>query len=154
VARAGAPICHISIRELRDLRSDPSVLGVVLGRAVRGPADAATWLHNVIAGLGSRGFRVTFDGVDEPADTRGVQLVVELRTTWVTTTASNKTANIVLRTTATTTDGAPTERNVRGSRSTINWSASDDELRTLVDEAFGVALDELAAMLGPLCPSG
>lgn len=143
--------CTVEIDQVADTRTDPEVLGVVLGRAVKGPTDTQAWLHSVLGGLNSRAVHVVFSGAGEPALADALHLSVELRTAWVTTTSSNKTANIVLRVQLAAPDAPASERSVRGSQSTINWNASDSELKTLVDEAFGKALDQLADVIRPMC---
>ncbi len=143
--------CGVLIDQITDSRTDPSVLGVVLGRAVKGPADAQAWLRSVLGGLPARGVPVAFAASDPGAAAALVHLSIELRTAWVTTTSSNKNANVLLRAVLTKGSEPPVERNIRGIRSSINWNASDSELQSLVNAAFGSALDQLADSIRPMC---
>ena len=143
--------CLLQVDEVTDTRQDPTILGVVLNRAVRAPTDTAAWIRSVLTGLSSRGVGPAFDAAGAGIAPDALHAKFELRTAWVTDVASNKTANIVIH--ARLERGGETllDRNFRGSRSTTDWSASESELRNLVDEAFGKALDQLAVEIRPLC---
>lgn len=154
VPAASSAACTVLVEQITDNRSDPTVLGVVLGRAVKSPPDAKAWLRNVLQGLNSRGVAVAFEGDANIPANAAVRLAVELRIAWLTNTSSNKTANIVLHVRGSDSDGHAIDDSLRGSRSTIDWSASDDELKKLIDEAFAVALDQLAQKVKSDCSHG
>jgi hypothetical protein len=52
--------CTLRVVNVIDDRMDPSVLGNVGGRTVKGPADTQAWLHSVIGGLRNTGIVVEF----------------------------------------------------------------------------------------------
>lgn len=144
------PSCRVHIVKLTDGRHSPELLGVVLGRAVRAPPDPAVWLRSIMNGLQARGVMPIFDG-DRSESATPIEVQVSLLTAWVTDTASNKTANVVLHVQTRTAGAEPSERDYRGSSSTIDWSASADELQAMVDRAFAAALDNIAVDFRQLC---
>jgi len=149
--KAATAACNLLVDGVSDSRSDTTVLGVVLSRAVKAPSDNIGWIQNVLSGLSARGVALGFDTNvrDAPADS--IHARFDLKTAWLTDTATNKTANVVIRVLISRGGETALDRNFRGSRTTINWSASDSELQKVIDEAFGKALDDIAGAVLPIC---
>jgi len=82
------------------------------------------------------------------------EVQIRLLTAWVTDTASNKTANVVLHVQTRTPGAEPGERDYRGSSSTIDWSASADELQAMVDGHSELRWITMAVDFRQLCPKG
>lgn len=144
------PSCRVHIVKLTDERHSPELLGIVLGRAVRAPPDAAVWLRSIMNGLQARGVMPIFDDDRSESDVP-IKVQISLLIAWLTDTGSNKTANVVLNVQTRSPGAEPGGRDYRGGSSTIDWSASADELQSTVDRAFAVALDKLAVDFRQLC---
>jgi hypothetical protein len=143
-----APDCAVAVTEVRDDRLAPEVLGVVSGRAIKGPADPVDWLRKALGNLTSRGVTPSFPAA---ANGDGLQARVALRKAWLTNTHTNMTANVVMHVQADRAGMALLERDYRGYESVINWNSSDSELQTLVVHAFGKAMDAMAVDFTRVC---
>jgi hypothetical protein len=149
-ARAPAPAggCAVNITAVADARTSPEILGIV-GRAVKAPSDTQAWLRSILQGLGSRGFQVGFAAAPEP---EAINMQVRLDKAWLTGTATNKTANVVVHVRAERAGSAPLEADYRGALTVMNWASTAAELQRLADTAFAKALDEMTPPLKRLCP--
>jgi hypothetical protein len=145
-----SPDCRVHIVKLTDERHSPELLGIVLGRAVRAPPDADAWLRSIMNGLQARGVMPVFED-DRSESAAPVEVQVSLLIAWLTDTGSNKTANVVLHVQTRGPGAEPVGRDYRGGSSTIDWSASADELQSTVDRAFAAALDKSAVDFRQLC---
>lgn len=141
--------CTVQIVRMTDARRAPDVLGVVSGRAVKSPDNTQAWLQAILGGLGGRGLKISFASDAPPGG--AVVADVSLRSAWLTSTVTNKTANVVLHIRADRPGADPIDRDYRGAVSVMNWASTTDELQRLVDAAFGGALDNMAIDFRQMC---
>ena len=132
---------------MTDNRRSPELAGVIWKRAVVAPADAKAWLRAVIGGLTARGVIAQFDA---PAT---VNAQFSLQTAWITDSADNFNANVVLHLRA---QVQGSERSIdqtyRGRAvRTAYWSGGVDTMQSAVDGAFADALNRMAPDLKVLC---
>ncbi len=131
---------------------DGTVLGQVANRPVRAPPDAQAWMRSVIGGLQNWGIPVEF--TDSTAEAPGViNTEITLKSAWVASATTAKTANVVLRVEfqQSTTAGQGTD--YRGHISSVNWNSNDGELQAMVNRAFDEALSQIAADFRTRCVS-
>jgi hypothetical protein len=129
--------CMVVVSSIADTRTEPRLLGSVAGRPVKAPEEVSLWLHNVVAGLESRGVVPAFDTNPTHA--------------WVSEIHTSKTATTLMRMKLSRGESVLKERDYRGSDTVMNWSSGDGELQHMVDRAFGVALDQIAEDLRASC---
>lgn len=151
VSKTPVQACTIRVVEVVDARRAPEVLGMVSGRVVKSPADSTAWLKSILGGLDSRGFALTFDKNPGPTLENPVVVRVSLHSAWVTSVATNKTANVVLRVRAERAGKTAIDRDYRGGVTRMNWASTVGELQGLVDSAFTAALNDMAKDIHPLC---
>lgn len=136
-------------REIRDQRRDRQTLGMVTGRAVKAPSDVDGWLRSTMEGLGGRGLDLRPAADAAPAE--AIEIHVDLQAAWLRDIKTSKAANVLVHVRAER-GGAPLlDRDYRGNISRINWASTDAELQHLIDDAFGKALDAIAADLKTAC---
>jgi hypothetical protein len=117
---------------------------------VQSPDDAQAWMRSVINGLRESGVTVAF--ADDADDTPGVlNAVVTLKSAWVSSVATSKTASVVLTLAYRGSGGFAKETDYRGRVSSVNWASSDSELQGLVNNSFARALSQVATDLHGLC---
>jgi hypothetical protein len=149
-AKVPAASCALIVDAIYDARSDPKVLGTVAGRPVYAPAEVNAWLHNVVAGLGTRGVAVSFD-TNTTQDTAPLVASLTLRTAWVSELHTSKATNTVWQMRLRRGETLIEETNIRGADTVMNWSSGDGELQRMVDRAFGRALDQIAVKVRAAC---
>lgn len=148
--------CTLRVVAIIDDRMDPTVLGNVGGRTVKGPPDPQAWLHSVIGGLRSSGIAVQFgDAENASAD---LSARAELKTAWVSSATTAKIASVVLNLKYFRSGSMIKSADYRGSISTPNWASGRQEIQSMIDRAFDQALsqaaaDTLAACSAPLASS-
>lgn len=135
--------CTLRVVKVIDDRMDPTVLGNVGGRTVKGPTDAQAWLHSVIGGLRNTGITVEFGEAETtPTD---LSAKAELKTAWVSSAATAKTASVVLNVQYFRSGSMIKSADYRGSISTPNWSSGQYEIQSMIDRALDQALSQAAA---------
>jgi len=151
-ARVKTPVasCELIVDAVYDTRSEPKLLGNVAGRAVHAPADVHAWLHNVIAGFGTRGVTVSFD-TNPSQQVSPLIASLTLRTAWVSELHTSKAANTVWQMRLRRGETLIEEANYRGADTVMNWSSGDGELQRMIDRAFGRALDQMAVKVRAAC---
>jgi hypothetical protein len=135
--------CTLRVVNVIDDRMDPTVLGNVGGRTVKGPPDPQAWLHSVIGGLRSTGIAVEFG--DANTASADLSAKAELKTAWVSSAATAKTASVVLNLQYFRSGSMIKSADYRGSISTPNWSSGQHEIQSMIDRAFDQALSQAAA---------
>ena len=135
--------CSLRIVAVIDDRMDPTVLGNVGGRTVKGPPDPKAWLHSVIGGLRSSGIAVQFD--DAQAVSADLSARAELKTAWVSSATTAKIASVVLNLQYFRSGSLIKSADYRGSISTPNWGSGQYEIQSMIDRAFDQALSQAAA---------
>lgn len=140
---AARTTCTLRVVQVIDDRMDPSVLGNVGGRTVKGPPDAQAWLHSVIGGLRNTGIEVEFG--DAEATSAALSAKAELKTAWVSSAATAKIASVVLNLQYFRSGTLIKSADYRGSISTPNWSSGQYEIQSMIDRALEQALSQAAA---------
>jgi hypothetical protein len=135
--------CTLRVVKVIDDRLDPTVLGNVGGRTVKGPADPQAWLHSVISGLRNTGIAVVFG--DAETTSAELSAKAELKTAWVSSAATAKIASVVLNLQYYRSGSMIKSADYRGSISTPNWSSGQHEIQSMIDRAFDQALSQAAA---------
>jgi hypothetical protein len=147
------PVAHVSctlrIVDVIDDRMDPTVLGNVGGRTVKGPPDPQAWLHSVIGGLRGTGIAVEFGNADTAS--ADLSAKAELKTAWVSSAATAKIASVVLNLKYFRSGSMIKSADYRGSISTPNWSSGQNEIQSMIDRAFDQALSQAAADTLAVC---
>lgn len=136
--------------EIVDDRTDPSVLGAVAGRTVRAPADMHAWMRSVIGGLDRSGIAVEFDD-QEAAGPSELVAKAELKTAWVSSATTAKTASVVLSLRYFRAGELIKAADYRGSISAPNWGSTQDEIQRMIDRAFDQVLSQAAADIRAAC---
>jgi hypothetical protein len=149
-AKTPAASCALIVDAINDTRTEPHLLGSVAGRPVHAPADTNAWLHNVVAGFGTRGVALSFD-TNTTHDAAPLVASFTLRTAWVSELHTSKAANTVWQMRLSRGETLIEETNFRGTDTVMNWSSGDGELQRMVDRAFGRALDLMAARVHAAC---
>ena len=149
-ARTPAASCALIVDAIYDTRSEPKLLGTVAGRSVYAPADVNAWLHNVVAGLETRGVAVSFD-TNTSQQAAPLVASLTLRTAWVSELHTSKATNTVWQMRLRRGETLIEESNFRGADTVMNWSSGDGELQRMVDRAFGRALDQIAVKVRAAC---
>jgi outer membrane lipoprotein SlyB len=134
--------CTLRVVDIVDDRMDPTVLGSVGGRTVKGPSDPQAWLHSVIGGLRSTGIAVEFG--DAETASAGLSAKAELKTAWVSSAATAKIASVVLNLQYFRSGSMIKSADYRGSISTPNWGSGQQEIQSMIDQAFDQALAQAA----------
>jgi hypothetical protein len=129
---------------------DPQVLGQVAGRSVRAPADTKAWVREIMADLKQLGVMVQF-GADSPAKPSAIDARAELKTAWVSSVTTAKTASVVLSMQYLRGGALLKAADYRGSISRANWNSGDAEIQRMVDSAFTEVLTQVTADLRTLC---
>jgi hypothetical protein len=135
--------CTLRVVKVIDDRMDPTVLGNVGGRTVKGPPDPEAWLHSVIGGLRNTGIAVEFG--DAETTSADLSAKAELKTAWVSSAATAKIASVVLNLQYFRSGSMIKSADYRGSISTPNWSSGQHEIQSMIDRAFDQALSQAAA---------
>ena len=134
--------CTLRVVDVIDDRMDPTVLGNVGGRTVKGPPDPQAWLHSVIGGLRSTGIAVEFGDAETASGDLSAR--AELKTAWVSSAATAKIASVVLNLQYFRSGSMIKSADYRGSISTPNWINSQPEIQSMIDRAFDQALSQAA----------
>jgi hypothetical protein len=134
--------CTLRVVNVIDDRMDPTVLGNVGGRTVKGPPDPQAWLHSVIGGLRNSGIAVEFG--DPDTTSADLSAKAELKTAWVSSAATAKIASVVLNLQYFRSGSLIKSADYRGSISTPNWSSGQQEIQSMIDRAFEQALSQAA----------
>ena len=142
--------CDLIVDGIYDTRSDPKILGSVAGRPVRAPEDVNAWLHNVVAGFGTRGIAVHFD-TNPGGSATPLIASLTLRTAWVSELHTSKAANTVWQLRLRRGETLLEETLFRGADTVINWGSGEGELQRMIDRAFGRALDQMANRVRSAC---
>jgi hypothetical protein len=150
---ANDPGCALVIDAIADERSDPRMLGSVAGRPVHAPENVNAWLHNVLAGLGTRGITVTFDAIPAGAANPLVASMT-LRIAWVSEISTSKSATTLWHMRLRDGENPVADADFRGADTVLNWSSGDAELQHMVDRAFGRSLDLMATEVRKHCSAG
>jgi hypothetical protein len=145
------PSCRLRVVEIVDARMDPSVLGNVGGRTVHAPMDAQAWMRSVIGGLDHSGIAVEFAEQD-PAWS-GLIARAELKTAWVSSATTAKTASVVLTLRYFRAGELLKAADYRGSISATNWGSTQDEIQRMIDRAFDQVLSQAAVDIHAVCPA-
>lgn len=151
VADAPTAGCAVHVMALQDSRTDPSLLGVVAGRAVRSPGQGAEWISGMLSsGLKEKG--VTLSGAPAAGATKPV-VVAEARlvTAWVGSVATSMNGTVVV---AVRHGEGAEEKIYRGAATVMNWSSGEGEIQSLMDRAFEQMLVKLGADLRERCEHG
>jgi uncharacterized lipoprotein YajG len=143
--------CEIRFVELTDARTERTLLGTVSNRQVYSRGEGAEWLREMLStGLARHGVSVSQRNAVHQGN-RVVSANARLMTTWVSTQATTKIANIVLSFTFLGDGNARSEKFYRGTQTSINWSAGTNEIQTMLDQAFEDLLTKLSDDLGSMC---
>lgn len=149
-ATAPAPGCAVQIAEISDPRRAPEVLGMIVTfRSIVAPQDRQAWLRSVFeVGLSARGFTPTFATPAAEGATSAPGARISVRAIWLSTLATNKSASVVL-----TMSNGPEggTRIYRGDLTSVNWAGTTSEFNTILNRAFALALDSMAADLRAQC---
>jgi len=151
VAHAPQMACRMRVLEIVDDRMDPTILGSVGGRTVHAPPDAQAWMRSVMGGLNRLGVAVEFGDAD--AGSAGLAARAELKTAWVSSETTAKTASVVLGFRYFQAGTLIKAADYRGSISATNWSSTQDEIQRMVDRAFDQVLAQAAADILAACPT-
>jgi len=141
--------CTLRVVNIIDDRMDPTVLGNVGGRTVKGPPDTQAWLHSVIGGLRNSGIAVEF--ADTDTTSADLSAKAELKTAWVSSAATAKIASVVLNLQYFRSGSLIKSADYRGSISTPNWGSGQQEIQSMIDRAFDQALSQAAADTLAVC---
>lgn len=141
--------CTLRVVRIIDDRMDPTVLGSVGGRTVKGPPDPQAWLHSVIGGLRNAGIAVEFG--DPETTSADLSANAELKTAWVSSAATAKIASVVLNLQFFRSGATIKSADYRGSISAPNWSSGQHEIQSMIDRAFDQALSQAAADTLAVC---
>ena len=147
------PACRLRVVQIIDDRMDPSVLGNVGGRTVKGPPDPQAWLHSVIGGLRRTGIAVEFADADATSSV-DLSAKAELKTAWVSSAATAKIASVVLNLQYFRSGSFIKSADYRGSISTPNWNSTQDEIQSMIDRAFDQVISQAAADALAACSAG
>lgn len=144
--------CAVRVAELADDRRDPETLGAIGGfRAIKAPSDREAWLRSIFeTGLSARGFKASF-GADDNADPTALTARVHLKSFWVSTLATNKTASVALKAAVGRGGSGDPEKIYRSDKISINMWGSQSEFNGIVNDVFAEALDDLAEDLRAAC---
>jgi hypothetical protein len=147
--------CELVLVSIRDERSDRTILGSVLGRAVRAPEDPQAWILSALRGLERRGLRVAVPAAGSTVSPGSDALAgeVTLKTFWLTEISTNKAGNAVVHVKLTRNAAVISDQDYRGSRTVTNWSSGDSELQHLVDAVWADAIDKMATGIMGACAS-
>jgi hypothetical protein len=148
---ASRPHCRLVVEALFDARTHLGALGKVGNRPVKWPTDFEHWMHSVLQGLNHRGIDTSFAGPEAAGS--GLSATVTLRTAWVSTIETSKTATVVMHVQLRRGSQPLAQHDYRGSRTAVNWASAEAEVRRLIDHAFAQALDKLAADVRAECPA-
>jgi hypothetical protein len=146
------PVCTVRVREIQDLRSDPGMIGVYMGKAVKAPEDRDLWLSNMLGQL--RYFRVRVLTADEALDETVPEVAVFLEKAWVTNAYADVAASVVLRADEVDAAGTVSQVRFRGTQQkTTYWTFGIDEgkIQRGLDSASSMALEQLASHLISRC---
>jgi hypothetical protein len=144
-----AATCPVTVATLTDSRRDPLTAGNVNGRAIRSPADVQVFMRSFADALSKRGIAPQFGAQQLGADAQGVSL--DLQMVWVSGAASALTANVIVVVATPGPDGQTIRKSYRGRRVNMNWNDGNSEIQKVVNQAFGDALDQIAADLRMRC---
>jgi hypothetical protein len=144
--------CRLQVTQISDSRLDPTTIGSVAGRMVRGPADSRVWIESALASLRTGGIEMSF-AVDAPVPSAGLAASVTLVTAWVSSAATSKIASIVLNVRYTVNGTVLKQVNYRGSISVLNWISTDIEVQGMIDDAMAQILAAMGADLKTICAS-
>ena len=144
--------CRLRVTQITDSRLDPTTIGSVAGRMVRGPADSRAWIESALASLKTGGIEMSFPADVSPSSA-GLSASVTLVTAWVSSAATSKIASIVLNVRYAANGTALKQVNYRGSVSTLNWMSSDVEVQGMIDDAMAQILATMGTDLKAICAS-
>jgi hypothetical protein len=141
--------CKIAVTEIKDSRADPTTIGFIGLRPVRGPGNPQAWIGNVLSGLNTYGLDVEYPASDAPP----TELVAKatLVTAWVSSIATAKTGSVVLNVRFSRGDTLVKEANYRGAESSVDWWGSDGEIQGMIDDAMTQILEAMSHDLVNLC---
>lgn len=142
--------CKLAITAIADARLDPTTIGNIGPRPVRGPADAPAWLASVLQSLARYGVDVSFPPPGA-APKAGLTASVTLVTLWVASVTVAKTGSIVIGVRYARDGAAVKQANYRGRESGPDWFGSSDETQAMIDDTAGQAVAAMAEDLGSLC---
>jgi hypothetical protein len=150
---SGAPQiegCKLAITEIADRRLDPTTIGLMGPRVVRGPTDAPAWLGNVLRSLSRYGVDVSFPPRDAaPGD--DLTASVTLVTLWVAPITTAKTGSMVINVRYERHGAVVKDTNYRGTNSEPNWFNSSDEIQSMIDDAAAQVVKAMSGDLSSLC---
>jgi hypothetical protein len=142
--------CRLLVVEIVDDRLDPSMLGAVGGRTVHAPADMQAWMRSVLGGLDRSGIAVEFGDLNK-ADSSELVAKAELKTAWVSSATTAKTASVVLAMRYFRAGTQIKAADYRGSISATNWASTQDEIQGMIDRAFDQVLAQAAGDIRVAC---
>lgn len=145
--------CPLRVVEIVDDRMDPQVLGQVGPRTVRAPADSDAWLRGVLSALPQFGVAVGF-GEQAAAPARAIDARAELKTAWVASVTTAKTASVVLNVQYLRSGVLLKTADYRGSVSRANWNSGTGEIQGMLDDAFAQVLQQVTSDVRALCAQG
>lgn len=141
--------CKLAVGEIKDARADPTMIGFIGPRPVRGPDNPQAWIGNVLVGLSAYGLDVEYPA----SDVRPTELVVNatLVTAWVSSVATAKTGSVVVKARFSRGDAVVKEANYRGAESSVDWWGSSSEIQGMIDAALTQIVDAMSHDLVSLC---
>jgi hypothetical protein len=142
--------CKLAITAIADARLDPTTIGMIGPRPVRGPADAPAWLASVLKSLTRYGVDVSFPPPGA-APKEGLTASVTLVTLWVASVTIAKTGSVVLSVRYARDGAVVKQANYRGRDSGPDWFGSSDEVQAMIDDTAGQAVKAMADDLSSLC---
>lgn len=142
--------CKLAITAIADERLDPSTIGMIGPRPVRGPADATAWLGTVLKSLSRYGVEVSFPPPGA-APKGALTASVALNTLWVASIVTSKTGSVVIGVRYARDGAALKQTNYRGRDAGLDWFGSSDEIQSMLDDAAGQAVTAMADDLVSLC---
>lgn len=150
-ARGAPALCAVRVAEVRDLRTDPHILGDTGGQPVRAE-DSGAWIGSALRSLdGQAG--LTF--VDRPqADGGELVMNVELLKAYTVHMATDRAATVVIKVRYSR-RGAPIgEQIYRGAVNGLNWSDGADETLGSLSDALGKLLEPVRKDITRHCAGG
>ena len=143
--------CKLAVAEIRDARADPTMIGFIGSRPVRGPADPRAWIGNVLAGLKAYGLDVAYPASE--VSPTGLVAKATLVPAWVSSVATAKTGSVVLKVRFSRGDAVLKEAYYRGAESSVDWWGSDAEIQGMIDDSLTQIVDAMSHDLASLCHS-
>ena len=137
-ADKSAVSCSFRIGQVRDLRTDPAIMGNMGGRVVQ-MDDSIAWMNSGLAALAGDARLTLVRGAD-PAD---LTLNVEIVKAYIATMTVDKLSAIVVHVRIETAAGNPAPQTLRGSDTDLNWANGTEETQSALDRAMADLLRQI-----------